>query len=121
MSGRLQGLILGLILFSIIINSQDDGMEHTLSKSVDDTKLWWWAVVTILDVRATVQRDFNNSRKWTDKNLMKPNTDLYLKQNKLIQQHRLGTNCLRSSSVEKYWGLWCATGCTAASRTPWQR
>lgn len=34
---------------------------------------------------------------------MKTNTDLHVEQNKLIQQHSLGTNCLRSLSGEKHW------------------
>jgi len=67
----LQGLILGLIQFIIILASQDDGMERILNKSVDDTKLWWWRVVTLLAVRAAIHRYFNNLRKWTDKHLMK--------------------------------------------------
>lgn len=64
---------------------------------------------------------FADLKKWTDKSFMKTNIDLYLEQNKLIQQRRLGTKCLRSSSVEKDGGPWWATGCTAVNRTPWQR
>lgn len=59
-------------------------------------------MVTMLNMRAAALRDSKNLRKWTD--LMKTNTFLYLEENKLIQQDRLGTSCLRSSSVKKYWG-----------------
>ncbi|GAB0176530.1 cAMP-dependent protein kinase inhibitor alpha [Grus japonensis] len=69
MSGVPQGSDLGPIVFNILINAIDSGLECTLSKFADNIKLC--GVVDTLEGRDTIQRDLNRLERWARANLMK--------------------------------------------------
>ena len=71
MNGVLQGSVVGLVLFSIFINYISDGIECTLSKFADDTKLS--GLADTLEGCEAIQRELNKLKRWALVNLMRFN------------------------------------------------
>ena len=88
MSSAPQGPALVLALLNIFLNDTDRGLECTLSKFADDTKLS--GVADMLEGREAIQRDFDKLKSWACVNIMR----FYMAECEVLHLGRSNPKCV---------------------------
>jgi len=111
-----QGSMFGSMLFSIFLSEIDSGVQHILSKLVDDTMMW--SAVDTSQGQDAMQRDLDRLEQCAQVNLMRFNKSkwkvLHLGWRNLHYQWKLRDERIEHSLAEKDLGCWWIESWTLA-------